>query len=54
MFGMKKYMDIVIETGDAELALFPESHRFQVPDFSVRKNNKTAITPPFNFDVHFS
>jgi hypothetical protein len=30
-------MDIVIESGDAELALFTESHRFQVPDFSVRK-----------------
>ena len=27
----EEYTDIVAETGDAELALFPESHRFQIP-----------------------
>ncbi len=28
----EEYDEIVAETGDAELALFPESHRFQIPD----------------------
>lgn len=28
----EEYDEIVDETGDAELALFPESHRFQIPD----------------------
>jgi len=28
----EEYRDIVEESGDAELALFPESHRFQIPD----------------------
>ena len=28
----EEYAEIVAETGDAELALFPESHRFQIPD----------------------
>ena len=28
----EEYAEIVDETGDAELALFPESHRFQIPD----------------------
>ncbi|MCZ2074218.1 MAG: type I restriction-modification system subunit M [Bryobacterales bacterium] len=28
----EEYDEIVEETGDAELALFPESHRFQIPD----------------------
>ena len=28
----EEYDEIVTETGDAELALFPESHRFQIPD----------------------
>jgi len=28
----EEYADIVAETGDAELALFPELHRFQIPD----------------------
>ena len=27
-----EYQEIVADTGDAELALFPESHRFQIPD----------------------
>lgn len=27
-----EYTDIVTETGDSELVLFPESHRFQIPD----------------------
>lgn len=29
----EEYAEIVEEGGDAELALFPESHRFQVPEF---------------------
>jgi len=28
----EEYAEIVDETGDAELAMFPESHRFQIPD----------------------
>lgn len=28
----EEFEEIVADTGDAELALFPESHRFQVPD----------------------
>ena len=28
----EEYKEIVADTGDAELALFPESHRFQIPD----------------------
>ena len=28
----EEYQEIVDESGDAELALFPESHRFQIPD----------------------
>ena len=28
----EEYEEIVADTGDAELALFPESHRFQIPD----------------------
>ena len=28
----EEFAEIVAETGDAELALFPESHRFQIPD----------------------
>lgn len=28
----EEYQEIVNESGDAELALFPESHRFQIPD----------------------
>ena len=28
----EEYEEIVGDTGDAELALFPESHRFQIPD----------------------
>jgi hypothetical protein len=28
----EEYDEIVDESGDAELALFPESHRFQIPD----------------------
>ena len=28
----EEYQEIVADTGDAELALFPESHRFQIPD----------------------
>lgn len=28
----EEYQEIVEESGDAELALFPESHRFQIPD----------------------
>jgi type I restriction enzyme M protein len=28
----EKYSEIVEETGNAELALFPESHNFQIPD----------------------
>jgi type I restriction enzyme M protein len=28
----EEYQEIVDDTGDAELALFPESHRFQIPD----------------------
>ena len=28
----EEYVQIVDETGDTELALFPESHRFQIPD----------------------
>lgn len=27
-----EYAEIVADTGDAELALFPESHRFQIPE----------------------
>ncbi|ALY66727.1 TPA: SAM-dependent DNA methyltransferase [Pseudomonas aeruginosa] len=29
----EEYAEIVEESGDAELALFPESHRFQIPEF---------------------
>ncbi|MGR9088530.1 MAG: type I restriction-modification system subunit M N-terminal domain-containing protein, partial [Gammaproteobacteria bacterium] len=46
----EEYADIVAETGDAELALFPESHRFQIPDDchwndvrSVASNVGTAL-----------
>jgi type I restriction enzyme M protein len=28
----EEYEEIVTDTGDAELALFPESHRFQIPE----------------------
>ena len=28
----EEYAEIVADTGDVELALFPESHRFQIPD----------------------
>ena len=28
----EEYAEIVADTGDAELALYPESHRFQIPD----------------------
>jgi type I restriction enzyme M protein len=28
----EEYAEIVAETGDSELALYPESHRFQIPD----------------------
>jgi type I restriction enzyme M protein len=28
----EEYQEIVANTGDAELALFPEAHRFQIPD----------------------
>lgn len=28
----EEYDEIVADTGNAELALFPESHRFQIPD----------------------
>ena len=28
----EEYAETVDETGDAELAMFPESHRFQIPD----------------------
>ena len=28
----EEYDEIVADTGDTELALFPESHRFQIPD----------------------
>jgi type I restriction enzyme M protein len=46
----EEYADIVEETGDAELARFPESHRFQIPDDchwqdvrSVASNVGTAL-----------
>ena len=40
----EEYQEIVDESGDAELALFPESHRFQIPD-GCHIEAKTAETP---------
>lgn len=40
----EEYEEIVAETGDAELALFPESHRFQIPDDCHWNDVRTVAT----------
>ena len=40
----EEYEEIVADTGDAELALFPESHRFQIPEGCHWKDVRAVAT----------